>query len=45
MEKLVVEGLRVSFLRVQEIQDNITKQLCQQYLNEETGCPRNIAEG
>ena len=45
MEKLAIEGLRVSFSRVQKIQDNITKQLCQQYLDKEIGCPRNIERG
>lgn len=34
MEKLAVEGLGTSFSRVQEIQNNITRQLCQQYHDE-----------
>ena len=35
VEKLDLEGLSISYLRVQEIQDNTTKQLCQHYLDEE----------
>ena len=42
MEKLVVEGLCVSHSIVLENQENITKQLCQQYLGEEIVCPRNF---
>ena len=45
MEKLATEGLSISFLIVQEIQDNITKKLCQQYLNEEIVFPKNIEKG
>ena len=41
-EKLAVEGLSISYSRVQEIQDNITSQICQQYLDEGIVCPRNI---
>ena len=35
VEKLDLEGLSISYLRVQEIQGNTTKQHCQQYLDEE----------
>ena len=35
VEKSDLEGLSISYLRVQEIQDNTTKQLCQHYLDEE----------
>ena len=45
MEKLAVEGLRKSYFRVQGIQDNITRQLCQPYLDEGIVCPRNIEKG
>ena len=41
-EKLAVEGLSISYSRVQEIQDNITSQICQQYLDEGIVYPRNI---
>ena len=40
VEKLAVEGLGTPFSRVQEIQDNITRQLCQQYHGEEIVCPK-----
>ena len=42
VEKLAVEGLSVLYSRVQKIQDNITKQLCQQYLDKEIVIPRNL---
>ena len=45
MEKLAVEGLRISYFRVQGIQDNITRQLCQPYVDEGIVCPRNIEKG
>lgn len=45
MEKLAVEGLGTSFSRVQEIQNNITRQLCQQYHDEGIVCPKNIEKG
>ena len=41
VEKLAVEGLSISYARVQEIQDNITRQLCHHYLDEGIVCPRN----
>ena len=44
-KSLAVEGLSISYSGVQEIQDNITKQLCQQYLDEGIVCPRNIVKG
>ena len=44
VEKLAVEGLSISYSRVREIQDNITRQLCQ-YLDEGIVCPRNIEKG
>ena len=42
VKKLVVEGLSISYSRVQEIQGNITKQPYQKYLDEGIVCPRNI---
>ena len=45
MEKLAVEGLGTSFSRVQEIQNNITRQLCQQYHDEGIVRPKNIEKG
>lgn len=45
VEKLAVEGLGTSFSRVQEIQNNITRQLCQQYHDEGIVCPKNIEKG
>ena len=35
-------GLIISYSRVQEIQENITRQVCQQYLHKEIACRRNI---
>lgn len=45
VEKLAVQGLGTPFSRVQEIQDNITRQLCQQYHGEGIVCPKNIEKG
>ena len=42
VEKLAVKGLSISYSRVQEFQDNTTRELCQQYLDEGIVCPKNI---
>ena len=39
VEKLAEEGLSISYNRVKDIQETITKQLCKKYNEEEIVCP------
>ena len=45
IERLAAEGLSISYNRVQEIQQSITKQVCTKYSEEGLVCPPTLIKG